>query len=125
MRPELSPESLRKSRSFSKAPLRCPARERQFSQHQVTKKPPETSGFAAFDGSSTSMIEGWRLEPFLVRRQLQPGMDRRDPRVDKRRPVLRRHSHMLHVLTDPRMVLGIHRGRTGDSERSDAGDGKL
>src|SRR6266851_7174960 len=29
------------------------------------EKPPETSGFAAFDGSSTSMIEGWRLEPFL------------------------------------------------------------
>ena len=46
-------ESLRKSRSFSKAPPRCPAKERQFSNPEVgtktlrkaTKKPLETSGF--------------------------------------------------------------------------------
>jgi hypothetical protein len=61
MRPELSSqESLRKSGSFSKAPPRCPAKERQFSQpeakakartseekdvEKIGKKPPKTGGF--------------------------------------------------------------------------------
>ena len=45
-----------------------------------------------------------RPQLLLVRVQLQPGMDGGDPRVGKGRPVLRTHSHVLHVLVKPRTV---------------------
>ena len=67
-----------------------------------------------------------RPQLFLVGVELQPGMDGGDPRVGKGGPVLRTHSHVLHVLVKPRTVLlGIDRGRTGDGERRDAGDGEF
>jgi hypothetical protein len=52
-------------------------------------------------------------------------MHRSNPRIDEGRPILRRHSHMLHMLANPGMVLGVDRGRTGDGERGDTCDGKL
>ena len=56
-------ESLRKSRSCSKASRRCPARGRQFSQpgawgetrRKTTKKPPETGGLGGLRGLGRTM----------------------------------------------------------------------
>ena len=66
-----------------------------------------------------------RPQLFLIGVQLQSGVHRGDPRIGHRRAVLGVHSHVAHVLVKPRTVLGIDRGRAGDGERRDTGDGKL
>ena len=52
-------------------------------------------------------------------------MNRGDPGIEKRGPVLRIHSRVMHVPREPRAVLGIDGGRAGDGERRDGGNGKL
>src|SRR5262249_62338654 len=65
-----------------------------------------------------------RTQLFLIRRQLQPRMYCRDPRIDKSGPILRRQSHLPHMLGKPGTVLGIDRGGRNYRERGEPGDGE-
>jgi len=63
-----------------------------------------------------------RPQLFLVRRQFEAGMDRRNPRVGIGRPVLGADPRKAVA---PMTVLGIDGGRTGDGKNGDRCDGEL